>query len=155
MVAPTATPVERSGAFGNSVRVWFGCVAFLVVVELYIVLIGGGLEGDPRIGLFAPLSIAAFGIAGLVGIWFSHRTGFPAAWDSRVSNRHRLFYPVLWGIGLGVALVAHDLVFARAPGSVAVLDASTLALTPVDLANATFEVMASSTFFAMLPSRLE
>ena len=47
------------------------------------------------------------------------------------------------------------LVFARAPGSVAVLDASTLALTPVDLANATFEVMASSTFFAMLPSRLE
>ena len=47
------------------------------------------------------------------------------------------------------------LVFARAPGSVAVLDASTLAVTPIDLANATFEVMASSTFFAMLPSRLE
>ena len=111
MVAPAATPVEGSGAFGNSVRVWLGCVAFLVIVELYIVLIGGGLEKDPRIGLFAPLSIAAFGIAGLVGIWFSHRTGFPAAWDSRVSNRHRLFYPILWGIGLGVALVAHDLVF--------------------------------------------
>ncbi len=111
MVAPTAPPVEGSGAFGNSVRVWLGCVAFLVVVELYIVLIAGGLEKDPRTGLFAPLSIAAFGIAGLVGIWFSHRTGFPAAWDSRVSNRHRLFYPILWGIGLGVALVAHDLVF--------------------------------------------
>ena len=111
MVAPTAKPVEGSGAFGNSVRVWLGCVAFLVVVELYIVLIGGGLEKDPRIGLFAPLSIAAFGIAGLVGIWFSHRTGFPAAWDSRVTNRHRLVYPIIWGIGLGVAFVAHDLVF--------------------------------------------
>src|SRR6266513_4988224 len=111
MVAPTATPVEDSGAFGNSARVWLGCVAFLVVGELYILLIGGGLEKDPRIGLFAPPSIAAFGVAGLVGIWFSHRTGFPAAWDSRVSNRHRVFYPILWGIGLGVALVAHDLVF--------------------------------------------
>lgn len=110
MVAPTATPVEGSGAFGNSARVWLGCVGFLVVVELYIVLIGGGLEKDPRIGLFAPLSIAVFGVAGLVGIWLSHRTGFPAAWDSRISIRHRLFYPIVWGIGIGMALVAHDLV---------------------------------------------
>ena len=111
MVAPPIISVKDSATFGNSVRVWLGCVAFLVVVELYIVFIGGGLEKDPRVGLFAPASIAAFGIAGLVGVWLSHRTGFPAAWDSRISNRHRLLYPILWGIGLGVALVAHDLVF--------------------------------------------
>src|SRR5436190_14725254 len=110
MVASTTPPAQDSRAFGNSARVWLGCVVFLVVVELYIVLIGGGLEKDPRTGLFAPLSIAAFGIAGLVGIWFSHRTGFPAAWDSRVSNRRRLFYPILWGIGFGGALVGHGLV---------------------------------------------
>lgn len=47
------------------------------------------------------------------------------------------------------------LVFARAPDSVAVMDASTLAVTPVGIADATFEVMASSTFFAMLPSHVE
>src|SRR5437868_1863073 len=111
MVAPNATPAEGRGALANSLRVWLGCVALLVAVELYIVFIGGGLEKDPRIGLFVPPSIAAFGIAGVVGIWLSHRTGFPAAWDSRVSNRDRLFYPMVWGIGLGVGLVAHDLVF--------------------------------------------
>jgi hypothetical protein len=111
MAAPTAPPVEGSGAFANSVRVWLGCVAFLVVVELYIVLIGGGLEKDPRIGLFTPPSIAVFGLAGLIGVWLSHRTGFPPAWDSRVGIRQRLFFPILWGIGIGVALVAHDLVF--------------------------------------------
>ena len=96
-------------ALGNSVRAWLACVAFLAVVELYIAVIG--LGNDPRIALFAPLSIAVFGLAGLVGIWFSHRTGFPAAWDSRISLRHRLFYPILWGSAIGVALVAHDLVF--------------------------------------------
>src|SRR5216110_914887 len=111
MVAPAATPVEGSGAFGNSVRVWLGCVAFLVVVELYVVLIGGGLEKAPRTGLFSPLSIAAFGVAGFIGVWLSHRTGFPAAWDARISVRDRLLYPILWGIGIGVALVVHDLVF--------------------------------------------
>ena len=111
MVASTIPPAQDSRAFGNSARVWLGCVAFLVVVELYIVLIGGGLEKDPRTGLFSPPSIAAFGIAGFVGVWLSHRTGFPAAWDARISVRGRLVYPILWGIGVGVALVAHDLVF--------------------------------------------
>jgi len=104
-------PVQGSRGFGNSARVWLGCVAFLVVVELYIVLIGGGLDKDPRTGLFSPLSIAAFGVAGFVGIWLSHRTGFPAAWDTRISLRSRVVYPVLLGIGIGVALVVHDLVF--------------------------------------------
>src|SRR5438552_13975525 len=111
MVASTTPPAQESSAFGNSARAWLGCVAFLVVVELYVVLIGGGLEKDPRTGLFSPLSIAAFGVAGFVGVWLSHRTGFQAAWDARISVRDRLLYPILWGIGIGAALVVHDLVF--------------------------------------------
>lgn len=90
---------------------WVGCVAFLAVVNLYITLVGGGLEKDPRIGLFAWPSIAIFGVAGAIGVWLSHRTGFPAAWDARISNRDRVLYPILVGLGFGVALVAHDLVF--------------------------------------------
>src|SRR2546428_7013178 len=111
MVASTIPPAQDRRAFGNSARVWLGCVAFLVVVELYIVLIGGGLEKDPRTGLFSPPSIAAFGVVGFVGVWLSHRTGFPAAWDARISVRDRLVYPILWGIGVGVGLVFHDFVF--------------------------------------------
>src|SRR2546428_12860282 len=109
MVASTIPPAQDRRAFGNSARVWLGCVAFLVVVELYIVLIGGGLEKDPRTGLFSPPSIAAFGVVGFVGVWLSHRTGFPAAWDARISVRDRLVYPILWGIGVGVGLRARRL----------------------------------------------
>lgn len=95
----------------NSARVWLGCVAFLAVVNLYITFVGGGLEKDPRIGLFSWPSIAIFGVAGAIGVWLSHRTGFPAAWDPRISNRERFLYPFLIGLAFGVALVAHDLLF--------------------------------------------
>lgn len=105
------TPADPRPLFINSARIWLGCVAFLVVVNLYIAFVGGGLEKDPRIGLFSWPSIAIFGVAGVVGVWVSHRTGFPAAWDPRVSTRERLGYPILIGLAFGVALVAHDLVF--------------------------------------------
>ena len=102
---------DRGDAFVNSARIWLGCVAFLAAVNLYIAFVGGGLEKDPRTGLFSWPSIAIFGVAGLVGVWLSHRTGFPAAWDTRISSRERLLYPILVGLAFGVALVAHDLVF--------------------------------------------
>ncbi len=104
-------PADRRDRLVNSARIWLGCVAFLAVVNLYIAFVGGGLEKDPRIGLFSWPSIAIFGVAGAVGVWLSHRTGFPAAWDSRISNRERLVYPILVGLAFGVALVAHDLLF--------------------------------------------
>lgn len=102
---------DRREAFVNSIRIWLGCVAFLAAVNLYINFVGGGLEKDPRIGLFSWPSIAIFGVVGAIGVWLSHRTGFPAAWDPRISNRERLLYPILVGLAFGVALVAHDLVF--------------------------------------------
>lgn len=104
-------PADTRGGFVNSLRIWIGCVAFLALVNLYIAFIGGGLEKDPRIGLFSWPSIAIFGIAGAVGVWLSHRTGFPAAWDARISNRERVLYPIVVGLAFGVALVAHDLLF--------------------------------------------
>ena len=95
----------------SSLWVWLLCVAFLIVVDLYINLIGGGLQDDPRIALFSPPSIAIFGVAGLIGVWLSHRTGFPAAWDPRSGWRGRMFYPLALGGLLGVALVVHNLIF--------------------------------------------
>lgn len=103
--------MDRRDAVVNSARIWLGCVAFLAAVNLYITFVGGGLEKDPRIGLFSWPSIAIFGVAGAVGVWLSHRTGFPAAWDPRISNRGRLLYPILVGLAFGAALVAHDLLF--------------------------------------------
>ena len=63
----------------RSARVWLVLLAFLALVELFITLVGAGLEQDPRAVLFSWPSLAIFGSAGLLGIWFSHRTGFPTA----------------------------------------------------------------------------
>jgi hypothetical protein len=89
-------------AFANSTRVWLVLVAFLGVVNLLITFVGAGLERDPRSVLFSWPAIAVVGLAGLGGIWFSHRTGFPAAWDARISNHQRLLIPAVVGIGLGL-----------------------------------------------------
>jgi len=106
-----AAPAEGRNAFVNSAWVWLGCVALLAVVNVYISFVGGGLENDPRVGLFSWPSIAIFGAAGALGVWLAHRTGFPAAWDPRISDRDRLVYPILIGLAFGAALVGHDLLF--------------------------------------------
>jgi hypothetical protein len=94
--------LQGPSAFANSTRVWLGLVAFLAVVNLFITFAGAGLERDPRSVLFSWPIIAVVGLAGLAGIWLSHRTGFPAAWDTRVSNRQRFVIPALLGIFLGL-----------------------------------------------------
>ena len=48
---------------------------------------------------------------GVLGIVLSHRTGFPAAWDARVSNVQRLLIPALLGIAIGVVQSALDTQF--------------------------------------------
>src|ERR687885_1549576 len=106
-VPHTGTPrllrlLEGSSAFANSARVWLGLVAFLGVVDLFITFVGAGLERDPRSTLFSWPVIAIVGLVGLAGIWLSHRTGFPAAWDGRISDRQRFVIPAVLGIGLGL-----------------------------------------------------
>jgi hypothetical protein len=83
-------------------------VAFLVVVNLFITFVGAGLERDPRSVLFSWPSLAVVAVLGLTGIVLTPRTGFPAAWDARISNRHRLAYPVLLGVGFGLLSVGLD-----------------------------------------------
>jgi hypothetical protein len=101
---PFAISMDASGV-GNSVRVWILVTAFLIAVQLFITFIGAGLERDPRAGLFAWPSLAAFAALGMVGIIFAHRTGFPSAWDARLSNRQRVLYPVAIGLGFGLLAV--------------------------------------------------
>ena len=100
--------VRFGAGFANSALVWLGLVAFLVLVSVFITFIGGGLERDPRAGLFSLPAIALVGLAGLVGVWLSHRTGFPAALDPRISNRQRFLYPALIGLGFGLLLVVNE-----------------------------------------------
>ena len=107
-IAPAEGHVKIGAGFANSATVWLALVAFLVLVNLFITFIGGGLEQDPRAGLFSLPAIALVGLAGLVGVWLSHRAGFPAALDPRISNRQRFLYPALIGLGLGLVLVVRE-----------------------------------------------
>ena len=115
-VALTSPPLlvrllQGSSAFANSTRVWLGLVAFLGVVNLFMTFVGAGLERDPRSTLFSWPVIAVVGLAGLAGIWLSHRTGFPAAWDGRISDRQRFVIPAVLGVGLGLLQSGLDTVF--------------------------------------------
>ncbi len=101
--SPSSPP---TAPLANSLWVWLVLVAVLVLVNLFITVVGAGLERDPRVGLFSWPAIAIFGVLGAVGIWFAHRTGFPAAWDPRVSTRQRFLYPALVGLGFGLLQVA-------------------------------------------------
>jgi hypothetical protein len=101
-------PVRRApGPLARSMWVWLGVVAYLAVVELFITLVGAGLEHDPRNVLFSWPSLAIFGSAGLVGIWSSQRTGFPSAWDAH-RGRERLVYPTALGLGFGLLAAVLD-----------------------------------------------
>src|SRR6266568_2998513 len=89
-------------ATANSTRAWLILLGFVGLVNLFISYVGAGLQDDPRAVLFSWPAIATFAVLGVLGIVLSHRTGFPAAWDARVSNVQRLLIPALLGIAIGV-----------------------------------------------------
>ena len=95
----------------NSLRVWLILLGFIGLVNLFITFVGAGLQDDPRVVLFSWPAIAIFGVLGCAGIALSHRTGFPAAWDERVSNRQRFLVPALLGTMLGVLESGLDRIF--------------------------------------------
>jgi hypothetical protein len=104
-MATLAHRISRGdAALAQSVRVWLVLVGYLAVVQLFITYIGAGLEQDPRSALLSWPAIGVIGAVGLIGVWLSHQTGFPAA--GRVP-------PLALGIGLalGLAMAGGDVVF--------------------------------------------
>jgi hypothetical protein len=90
--------------------VWLGCVVFLALVKMILENFLPGAFADPaQAGFFAWPTLGVFSLVGLVGVWLTTQTGFPDAWDGRISNRQRLLYPILVGLGLGGVLILIDL----------------------------------------------
>ena len=84
---------------------YLGLAAFLVTVVFPVQFMDRSQSG-----LFEPQGVIAIGIMGLIGVFLSMRTGFPNAWDARVSNRQRLFIPIIAGFLLGSLFLATDLI---------------------------------------------
>lgn len=95
----------------NSLIVWLLLVACLGVVSfLVMVVFPVRFVDQSHAGFFEPRGVIAIGVMGLIGVWLSMLTGFPNAWDSKVSNRQRLVMPVLAGLVLGILFLATDVI---------------------------------------------
>jgi hypothetical protein len=98
--------------FRVSVKVWLGSVAYLVLVKLIITFFPATFSSVEQAAVFAWPALGIWAILGFIGIWFAHKTGFPAAWDARFSNKERLWIP----IAIGLAYAMFEIVFDRLTG---------------------------------------
>ena len=104
------TAARRLPRLSSSVVTWLALVAYLVVAKvLSLTLVPITFRSAGQETLFDWTSLGVFAALGLVGVVLAERTGFPAAWDARVSNRQRLLIPTLVGLGIGALAVVIDL----------------------------------------------
>ncbi|MDP8923806.1 MAG: hypothetical protein M3O34_13110 [Chloroflexota bacterium] len=102
--------VLRLPWLSSSVVTWLALVAYLVVAKvLSLTLVPITFRSAGQESLFDWTTLAVFAVLGLIGVVLADRTGFPTAWDRRISNRQRLLIPVLVGGGIGALAVAIDL----------------------------------------------
>jgi hypothetical protein len=97
----------------HSELIWLGLVAYLVLAKILSeTLVPIGFRGSGQQDLFAWSNVALFSALGLVGIWVGRTTGFPEAWDPRISVKRRLLLPVAIGLGLGAVETVLDVLTA-------------------------------------------
>jgi hypothetical protein len=103
----TARPETFAEHALNSSAVWLGLMAYWALADTLIAIFPpGGRPFQPE-GWLTHLVLT---LAGLVAIWATHRTGFPAAWDARISATRRLLLPLLVGVAGGLLAIAVELV---------------------------------------------
>ena len=95
----------------NSILIWLLLVGYLGISAFLVTFVFPVQFVDrSQSGLFEAQGIIAIGVMGLIGVWLSMRTGFPNAWDARISNSQRLVLPILTGLLLGSLFLATDLI---------------------------------------------
>jgi hypothetical protein len=95
----------------NSPIVWLLLVLYLGLAAIVVtILFPVQFLDRSQAGFFETQGWVAMGVMGLIGVWLSMHTGFPNAWDSKISNRQRLVIPTITGLLLGTLFLATDLV---------------------------------------------
>jgi hypothetical protein len=95
----------------NSVVVWLLLVVYLnLATFLVTVVFPVHFVDRSQSGFFEPQGIIAMGVMGMIGVWVSMHTGFPGAWDARITNKQRLVIPIIAGLLLGTLFLATDLI---------------------------------------------
>ena len=97
----------------RSEAVWLALVAYPALAKILSdTVVPITFRSPGQQGLFTWDSVAIYTALGLVGIWCARATGFPAAWDARISSTQRLLLPVAIGLGIGIVEVGVDIVTA-------------------------------------------
>ena len=95
----------------NSLIIWLLLIAYLGLAAILVTSVFPVQFIDrSQSGFFETQGIIAIGVMGLIGVWLSMRTGFPNAWDAKVSNKQRLLIPIIAGFLLGSLFLATDLI---------------------------------------------
>jgi hypothetical protein len=103
----------------NSAIVWLVLVAFLIVVRLAVYTFYPNAFNDPeQASFFGWSALAVLGVLGLVGVYFAHLTGFPAAWGLEEPVR-RWLAPIAIGLVFSAVYIGLD----RATGFTALTNA--------------------------------
>lgn len=102
----TARPETFAEHVLNSSAVWLALMAYWAITDMLIAIFPpGGRPVEPD-GWLTHLLLS---LAGLAAIWAGHRTGFPAAWDTRIPASRRLLLPTLVGVVGGMLAIGVEL----------------------------------------------
>jgi hypothetical protein len=94
---------DRANQPTSSVIVWLALLAYLALVKLILDAFFPQAFADPdQAAIFAWPVLGIIGSLGLIGAWLTTKTGFPSAWDARISNWRRILLPILLGVGFGL-----------------------------------------------------
>src|SRR3989440_4707386 len=92
----------------NSAFVWLVLVGVLVIIRLLIDAFYPSAFNDPeQASFFAWPAMVVLGVLGLVGVYFAHLTGFPAAWSMQEPVR-RWLAPIAIGVAFGAVYFGLD-----------------------------------------------
>jgi len=92
----------------NSAIVWLVLVTLLIVVRFTVYAFYPDAFNDPeQASFFGWSALAVVGVLGLVGVYFAHLTGFPAAWSLEEPVR-RWLAPIAIGLAFSAVYIGLD-----------------------------------------------
>jgi hypothetical protein len=102
----TVQPETGAEQLLNTSIIWLALMAYWALVDGLLTIFPSGGRQVPPDGWLTHLILT---LVGLGVVWCMHRTGFPAAWDTRTPARRRLLLPTLFGIAFGLLAIGMEL----------------------------------------------
>jgi hypothetical protein len=94
----------------NSSMITYTIIVLLLIgIKLLFLVFPVRLRTEDQGTAFAWTTLIAIAIFGGLGLFLSHKAGFPDLWDPKVDNFHRFGIPILVGILYGIITVMKDI----------------------------------------------